>query len=402
MSYLSDYLFFNTGNECPENYHIMSALTLASAVISRKVYIDWGQSRVYLNLYSCLVGRQGLRKSTAKDIARDILELHFPDIPQGADVSSSQGLATWLATEECTFSFIDEKGIAQEYHPGIFLINELKHFLGVNPQGMLEFLTDIYDKPFFKSKYKNAGSDVFPRPYLVMIACETPSWILSKLKIEMISGGFARRLIPVYEQKRRTNIPRPFITQEMQVAKTRCVDKLKSARPMVGPMVWDKEAETFYDKYYLDLQKDIPTDPLMEGFHSSQHTQILKIAALLTVIESQDLILRRDMLEISIELVERLKPGMEELYKGAGRNDLAQPTNTLIAYIESRGGIISEKEFRISAGRDMKPYEIEGVIANLQKTEQIVVLQQTNSIGVSKRMIATKEKADQLTKKPSA
>jgi hypothetical protein len=372
MSYLSDYLKFNHGNECPENFHIWSALCLASAVVSRKVYIDWGQRREYPNLYVCLVGRQGMRKSTAMGIARDILEDHFSSVPLAADVSSSQGISKWLSSDDCLRAFTDENGVTVETHPGAFFINELKHFLGINPQNMLEYLTDMYDKKSFKSMYKNSTSETYPNPYVVILACETPDWILSRLKMEMISGGFARRLIPIFERTKRTSIPRPFITAEMMDLRASVINLLQSVKDIVGPFVWDPDAQVFYDSYYNALQKSVPDDALMEGFHSSKHTQVLKVAMLLSLLEYKKLRLSTEMLQLSISLVDLIEPGITELYKGTGRNDLAMPTARMLAWIEQKGGKVSVKEFRIVAYRDMDYREALNVLEHLKKTEQII------------------------------
>jgi hypothetical protein len=390
MSYLEDYLSFNTGNESPENFHIWSALCLASAVISRKVYIDWGQSREYPNLYVCLVGRQGMRKSTAMRIARDILEDHFPEIPLAADVSSSQGISKWLSSDECMRGFTDENGIAVEYHPGAFFINELKHFLGINPQNMLEYLTDMYDKKTFKSMYKNVSSESYPNPYLIVLACETQDWILSKLRMEMISGGFARRLIPVFERNKRCAIARPYITTEGIATRARVIERLKEAKKLVGPFIWDSDAHQYYDSYYAKLQKTVPKDALMEGFHSSKHTQILKIAMILSVLEYQSLRLTTEMIIIATGLVDRVEPGIEELYKGTGRNDLAVPTERLIQWVVARGGYVTEKEFRIVAYRDMDYREAMNVLEHLKKTEQLIHCRM-NVNGTPREMIMTPE-----------
>lgn len=397
MPFLKDYLYFNSGNEAPENYHIWSSLALISSVVSRKVYMDWTQSRVYPNLYICLVGRQGSRKSTAKDIARDILEDHFPEIPCGADVTSSQAITKRLADSDCTVAFTDEFGASVEIHPCSFFINELKHFLGISPQNMLEFLTDIYDRKFIKTDYKNSGMDIIPNPYIVMLACETPEWILSKLKTEIISGGFARRLIPVFESKKRCNIPEPFMDEDMAKAKVRVVETLKKAKGLVGPMSWEPEAKKFYDEWYMGLKN--PDDPLMEGFYSSKHTQILKVAMLLTAVEYNDRVLRKEIIEVSMALVERIEPGMCLLYKGAGRNELAQPTERLLTWVTSRGGIVSEKEFRLTADRDMNPREAYSVMQHLQQTDQIRILEETLPSGMKRKMIATLAKATELAGK---
>ena len=401
MSYLEDYLTFNVGNESPENFHIWTALCVASAIISRKVYIDWGQSREYPNLYVCLVGRQGMRKTSAMLKGKDIIEDHFPEVPVAADVSSSQGVSKWLSSDECMRGFTDENGIAVEYHPGCFFINELKHFLGINPQNMLEYLTDMYDKKTFKSMYKNVTSESYPNPYVVILACETQDWILNKLKVEMISGGFARRLIPIFEQSKRCSIPRPFITVEGIKVRMRVVERLKEAKKLIGPFKWDSDAETFYDTYYNNLQKTVPKDALMEGFHSSKHTQVLKVAMILSALEYQSLRLSTEMLMVSIGLVDRIEPGIEKLYRGTGRNDLALPTTRLIEWVQAKGGYVEEKVFRMMAYRDMDNRETMNVLEHLKKTEQLILCSM-NVNGVNRQLICTPEKYKEITERKTS
>ena len=134
----------------------------------------------------------------------------------------------------------------------------------------------------------------------------------------------------------------------------------------------------------------------MEGFHSSKHTQILKVAMLLTVVENGNLALTEDMLKVAIGLIERIEPGMEELYKGAGRNELAQPTERLIVWLNLKGGVVPEKEFLLTANRDMDPREAYSVMQHLQKTDQIVILEEKFANGRTRRLVATKTKADSL------
>src|SRR6266436_560435 len=388
MSFLSDYLFFNGGNECPESYHIWSAITLLSSVISRKVYLDWGQHRIYPNLYVCLIGSQGSRKTTASDVVRDILTDHFPKIPRGASVTSSQAISTYMGHDDNIRCFEDENKILQEYHPYVIIANELKHFLGINPENMIRFLTDIYDRKWWDTNYKNVESEGFPNPYVVLLACETPGWIVDNLKIEIISGGFARRLIPIYETTIREPVDWPFMTDKMWKVRSEVIEKLKKVEKLVGPFTYTDEMRQFYKEWYYQIRKTPQNDPTMEGFFSSMHTQMLKVAMLLTIVEYGDLLLRKNMVEISIALLDRVVPKMRELYSSAGRNELAKPTGVLLQILNAAGGIMLEKQFLAIAFKDMDPRESYSVMRYLEQTEQIFMVEKVVN-GVTKKMVWT-------------
>ena len=356
MPFLADYLAFNEGNECPENFHIWSALVLLSTVTCRKIYLPWGQDVLHPNLYVGLIGRQGSRKSYAKDRALDILTDHFPDIPTAASITSHQQIAKEMASDEFTRAYQDENKQSCEVHPLAIFVNEFKNFLNVDPRGMLNWLTDIYDRKVFSARYRTQGSFLVSNPYVTLLACETPEEITMNLKINVMSGGFARRFIPVYELRKRCSIPRPFMTPEMQRIKDQVILRTKQVAQLVGPFQWGPGCQEFYDHWYMSI-KD-PSDPLMEGFYSSKHVQALKVAMLLTAADHLDLTLRTETVQVAIGLLDRIEPNMLTLYAGMGRNPLTAPTEHLMAMMESRDGIMTEKDFMMIAQKDMNGLEI--------------------------------------------
>jgi len=395
MPYLADVLEFNRGNECPENFLIFAALATAGAVVERKVYTDWNQQRIYTNLYTSLIGPSGNRKTTTKDIFRDIFVEFFPAAPIGPSVTSPQQLMKRLASDECLRAFQDENKIGVEVRPLTFFINELAHFLGVNQIAMIDFLTDIYDSKFIDADYKNTGQDLIPNPYITILGCATGEWVMNKLRGDIISGGFARRNIMIYEERKRCNIPRPFLTPEGAKAKQRVVARLKQVADLVGPMRWEDSAAEFYDSWYMAHNPNIE-DRFMEAYFSSKHVIMVKIAMLLSMCDYADMILHLDSMQMALALLQRIEPGMMKLYRGIGRNVLAEPTQRLLAWVESRGGWVPDKEFRLVASRDMRPDEVMGVMRHLESTDQIVKLEQMVN-GVKRLVIALKSAVPSLT-----
>src|SRR6187402_1847064 len=71
-NFLEDYLFYNGANECPKNYHIWSALVVIAATMTKRIFVNCGHYRTFPNLYVGLIGGMGSRKSTAKDLAKEL------------------------------------------------------------------------------------------------------------------------------------------------------------------------------------------------------------------------------------------------------------------------------------------------------------------------------------------
>src|SRR5882672_7575845 len=110
MSFLADYLHRNSGNEVPRNYHIWSALTVLSSIVSRKVCINMDQFKIYPNLYVCLVGDQANRKTIAKDIAYDLLRKIAPELPVSGESMSKEAITKFMAANEQLRTFVDAEG----------------------------------------------------------------------------------------------------------------------------------------------------------------------------------------------------------------------------------------------------------------------------------------------------
>jgi hypothetical protein len=397
MSFIQDYLTYNKGNECPRSFHLWSAFAVLSAVVGRKVHIDLGYFVVHPNLYICLVGDQGSRKSTAKDIARDLVVETFPDIPVAASVMTREAITKFLGSAESMRSYKEPSGAIIEWHPYVLFINELKNFLSVNPGGMIDFLTDIYDRKYFDVGTKNKGTDLITNPCFTILACETPGWISRKLKEDIISGGFSRRMIFIYETEESIRIPFPTITPESAEAWKRVQAHLRMVNDIIGPFVWTDDARTFYDKWYRSMKS--PDDENMKGYYRSKHIQLLKICMLLALAEPQPkLILTHDLLVLGLAHLDSIEPNMPKLSAAAGRNELAIPMQRVLQLIAERGGFIPEKVLQRDTSNHMNPMEQSMVLRFLKDTDQIFYVTAEDANKVRRNFICNKDGALKLKK----
>lgn len=369
MSFLKDYLFYNSGNECPRNYHIWGAFAVLSSVISRRVYLDMQYFLVHPNIYVCLVGEQGGRKTVAKDIAYDLLRECAPEIPVSAESTSKEALTQFMAAEPQLRTYRDDKDQLVEYRPLTLFSTELKNFLSINPITMIDFLTTIYDRKFYDVKTKNKGEDSIVNPYVVFLSCETPEWIVNRLKEAVISGGFSRRMIWVYEMGYE-RIAKPQIPEGGQAAWNRVKIRLRELKNIKGKFTLSPDADAFYVKWYEGLK--LPTDALMRGWYNAKHIQALKISMLLSLCESNSLLIERAHFEAALTLLDSLEPNLVKLSSGVGRNVLAPHINKIVDILRAAPeGYIPEKKLMQIMQPNMNVEEFYGALKYLKDTDQV-------------------------------
>jgi len=367
MSFISDYLFYNSGNEAPRNYHAFALMVVGASMLARRVWVPWKYFNTYPNLYVLNVGAQGLRKSTAKDIAKALhLEVQ-PTAQIAASVMSREAIVKYMAGDDNMQVYRDENGIMKEYHPLTFYINELKNFLSINPTGMIDFLTDIYDVRVFDARTIKHDLEVIPEPVLNILACETDEWIVDKLRMNVISGGFSRRFIYVVEYDEPARISDPKPPEGGLEALERVRDALKRLQTYAGPMRWHPDAWAWYDNWYTKLK--LPEQAFLQGYYRSKHIQLQKIALINTLAETGEMLLTKDQLECALAMLDSIEPNIAALGAQVGKNPLAAPTFQLLRLLER--GPLKEYIVRKKLYNFCLPKDYDTILDHLIRTKQV-------------------------------
>lgn len=404
MDFLEHYLVYNSGNMVPKRYHIWSALSILAMTMGRRIYVDQEYFRIHVPMYITLVGRQGLRKTTAKDLAKEMFIDVFPDYPLGASVMSREKIVERLSSDEFCRTYTDENGTQQTYKPLAFFVNELKNFMSINPGGMVEFLTDIYDTKAFAADTIKHGLQPIVNPCINILACETPKWLIEKLKLNIIAGGFSRRMLYIYEIERPIRITFPKKSVESFSSEAWCKDHLRRIVTLSGPFVWaDQAARDYFDKWFTTLPNQ--EDEVLEGFYEAKDVLALKVAMLLGVAQPEpDLRLTVPLLTKAIGVLENIEDNLPKLSMAVGRNDLALPQQRLIEMLEGKGGWMTEKSLSINLDKDLNSSEQYSTIRHLITQGRIYKEQVRFPSGVVRTMVMTAEKykswsdAGQITK----
>ena len=68
--FVQQYLLANSGTMVPKRFHMWSCMSLLAMTMGRKIFVDHKHYQIRPSLFITLVGRQALRKTSAKDAAK--------------------------------------------------------------------------------------------------------------------------------------------------------------------------------------------------------------------------------------------------------------------------------------------------------------------------------------------
>jgi hypothetical protein len=338
MSYVGDYLHFTSNTESPPDYHRWACLSSLSVLAGRRFWFDLGPIRYYPNLYVVLVGHPGVKKSSALDRAKDIV--------RGVNccpIAAAQATKEFIAKVMSSDKFPGKKhfkwnGRLEEYNQYAIFATEFTQFIGVNPLSMLDFLTTVYTEKVYDCDTKGQGSDLVVGPYITLLACLTPEMMKGYVKMNILTGGFARRTQFVYGNF-GSPVPWPGLTSDMIDAGDRCVQWGKQMQSQCGEFTLDEEAKKWYEKWYVDLQTSITeiSTPATEGYYRTKHEVLFKCSMLISLSENLE---NRILTDKHLAVVENrfLLPYEENLprvFEGAGINPNAAAAAQVCRMLEA-------------------------------------------------------------------
>ena len=371
MSFLKHYRDYVQGTEAHPTYHTFSALVALATIVGRRVWIPMGHFDVVPNLYVVLVGPSGNRKTSAMTPAKNLIRtLGLPF--SGESVTKEKLVLDVFAQERVIAGMPPDPKFDKyrTYSPMTCMVTELSEFLGGGGIGMINFLVTIYDQDYYDIRTKNKGDTAIKGPYLCVLACTTPDWITIYLRQDVISGGFSRRAIFVHETGKANRIAFPEITPAMAQAWHDLVDYSKRLLSIYGPFTWEPEAKAFFENWYMTQR--IPSDPMLAGYYESKHIQLLKIAMLIALSESTDLVMRVKYLTFGLELLALAEVNMGKVFAGMGRNELYAVSQRAIDLLERAGGALKKKKFLALMFKEADSSESMQVLEYLLKGEYVV------------------------------
>lgn len=355
-NWLQAYQEYTKESESPTSYHLFCGLSALASAVRRNVWLDQGLFVVYPNLYVVLVGPSGkVRKSTSIRLARKLLYA-VDEVNMGPDSVTREELIQQMAQDpEMTLHSTELSSL-------------------IEPSGikMIQFLTDIFDCEWnpkgWRYATKGSGRDTVERPVLNLLGATTPSWISDGLPENVVSHGFTSRTLFVYEEE--TRFANAFPDSPPDKLVTALKRDLKHISLIEGEFSWGDGTKDVYEEYYESIRDETPDDHRLEGFHWRKDVHALKLAMLLSLAESDKLVLKPQDLHAAKELLNVIKDNMPKTFSAVGKYEHASDLERIWAQIATGEEGMPVAQIYESNFFSGTPEEIRDIITHLKMMEK--------------------------------
>lgn len=172
----------------PDQFHLAASLTMASAMMGRRVRTKFGPD-MYANIFTVLLGPSGSsKKDTAIQWALSLPQIvgpsgqmRVPGYALSRDVSSSEGIVQMLKAEPNTLLYLTE------------LSTLLSNARRKGTATILDKLIEAWDSPTVLENLNKASPNRAENPYLNVIAATQPARFAQQITDEDIASGFLNR-----------------------------------------------------------------------------------------------------------------------------------------------------------------------------------------------------------------
>jgi len=290
--------------ESPEIFHLWVGLTMISAALRRNVWTDRGAYKIYPNQYVILLAESATcRKSVAMEIGLDLL-LANKTIKAVHERTTVEGLTDLMN------KVIPTPSGKIRYDGSVVLhADELSNMFSKASYivDLISFLTAAYTaKARLDFLTRGKGFVQIRNPCPVMLAGTTPGQFGEIFPMAAIASGFMGRVILVMGKK-GDRVGKPKLLTEMRPG---LVEDLKDISLLEGEIKPTDECEEFFIDWYEGGKMGEAKSAELVSFYERKHDHVMKAAMLLSISESNDLIITLDNLKGAIQLVEDLEEGM--------------------------------------------------------------------------------------------
>lgn len=378
----------DASSESPLLYHRWTLISSVAALLGRKAYINFGFEPIYPNMYVCLMGSAGTRKSSAINISRRLIqaagyenfarersskEKFIKDLSVGFDVINGH-----MQMEDADDIEILDTGSFSDAPPAEVYIcsGELEDFLGQSDGGFISLLTNLWDNLPKYGHGKMTSKDIWIKePTVNLIGGCTPITFNTVFPPEVIGQGMLSRLLLIYGGgiRKKITVPRApdpvllkFFEEHMY----------EISKQMVGEIFISDGALEVWDTVY---QGDIDLlDPRLDSYINRRHIHYYKLCIVIAAMNLTKIITRKIAIEANtiLHYTERLMPkALGEFGKSFKADNAAIVLTVLENHYNSTGeGITIEELFKqVSTNFDSYGKDYAEVIQKLKQSGKLAL-----------------------------
>jgi hypothetical protein len=383
------YVAYRQETEPPYVFHRWGIISSIGALLGRNYLVQFGDFRVFPNLYCMFIGDAGSRKSTAIKQVRRLVSRSGYDY-FAADKSSKEQFLVDLegaslddvepgqnTPKEQTYDKIMSTNLwgdqAFTEPREVFVVaDEWNEFGGTANLEFYTTLGNLWDwddetKPF-KQRFKNSKKVAIWQPTVSILSGNTHENFQRAFPPEAIGQGFLSRMLLIYGERSGRKYTFPPVPEED--ATTAIVESLQAIRGAThGIASVGRSAEKMLDTIYTSWQ-DLD-DIRFKSYSNRRFTQLLKICLILSA--------ARGIREFTDEIIitantyltaaERLMP---KALGEFGKSKVSDVANKMMDALLAATKPLTAKDLWKIVYKDLeKPQQMSEILNNMQSAERI-------------------------------
>lgn len=350
--------------ESPDTYILWSGLFALSSALRRHVKVpreQMGGWEIAPNLYIIFVAPPGrARKSTTIGFSADEILGQLQRVTRSPTIVTQAALLKLLAESDDASVYI-----ASHEFSSVIMKSKIE---------MFEFLTDLFDgKKHIEASTISRAIDFVERPCANLLAATTPRWIVENMPESVIGGGFASRVIFIYEDRvrRRQLYYKGLNHLVLDGMRDNLINDLQHIADNInGDFKLTEEAESFMMDWYNENAEVDDADYRLSGYLERRPAHIHKVAMLLAISESDRLLLDEEHFVKAIYLLEQVEKKLPQVFRDIGNNPHAPTMSQIKDAIEIRGRV-KKQELRRMFGSAAQPRLLDELIQGLMDMDEI-------------------------------
>lgn len=300
--YLSTYV---AKTESPTIYHRWCLLSAISALLGRNFYFPYGHFTIYPNQFCMLIGQPGARKSSAINIAKDLLRSSgFDKIAEGKTTKEKFLLDLYGQDESAGggvgLAALLEMQDDDSPHEMYIAADEFTNFSGAGNYEFFSLLGELWDCPrHLPVRTKNSKSFTIQQPVVNLLAGNTHAGFAAAFPPDIMGQGFLSRMILVFAEPSSERIT--FPAKPPEELKKELVLHLSAIRLQIHGEAKLTAGATAAIDYLYQRQEDME-DSRLKHYSSRRIIHLIKLslvhaaARLSTEITEEDVVLANTVL----------------------------------------------------------------------------------------------------------
>ena len=314
-NFLEIYMHAAGKSDIPPQYHRWVALTIIAAAVADRVWMrkSINMPKIIPNMYTILVGPTGVSKGLAIDFG---LEMITDRILVHYGSATYKSLIDYMVNSGSQF---------------LLVMPELASDLGGRRMAdmMIKHLTEWYTA-FGRTMTEGTrlhGIKTYEGPTINAILASTPEWLVESISREAVASGFFGRSVVIsapYDLK--SKIYQPTVPTDYDECLKELQGRLLQMTYLEGEFKMTHQAKDL-DEFWFNTRRE----PLlgMEPFYQREPILALKLAMIMSLTDSFDLVVDAQHIEAAQKLLRELKQYMPQIMEDCLADDVTRCKNSM-------------------------------------------------------------------------